>query len=145
MRRLRISFSKSKHRKVEKLAKYNRDLNDLLGWSDNVLPMREHRKVSEPVAFYEKIRQQCTDLHTALKGSWRCVCQKPHQANVLLAKRKPSSITLDVDVLFIIEAHAPNGQHLSMWQNVIATVKPAIPASAPQPSVLHVDALDDIT
>ena len=87
MKRIRISFSKKKFKRVKILAKYNDELAKLLGASDDLAPSRERRKSSPSAIFFQKVQDHANSLHAALKARWHCPCLTHHDANLQLEKR----------------------------------------------------------
>ncbi|KAI0107772.1 hypothetical protein GGR51DRAFT_515004 [Nemania sp. FL0031] len=83
VQRMRLSFSKKKHAKVGKLAKYNKQLQEILGYSERVLQIPNRKRSSEPVTNLERIREQICRLDSALIGSWKCP-RSPHSHNANL-------------------------------------------------------------
>lgn len=72
LRRLQISFSKGKHRKVKKLAEHNKELEDILGYSERIIPISDKRKTPEPVTHLENLRKHAFAIHRTLSKQWRC-------------------------------------------------------------------------
>ena len=102
MKRLQISFSKSKIRKVKKLACRNQELQEILGYSERIIPIAESRKCSDPVALFEKLYQHACAMHNALARNWKCCSRtcRAHQANLCL---RGEVKTVDFNVLFVLE------------------------------------------
>lgn len=102
MKRLQISFSKSKFRKVKKLACRNQELQEILGYSERIIPIAESRKYSDPVALFEKLYQHACAMHNALSRNWRCSSRtcRTHQANLCL---RGEIKTVGFNVLFVLE------------------------------------------
>ncbi len=102
MKRFQISFSKGKTKKVKKLATHNDDLEEILGYSERIIPIAEKRKSSDPVALFEKMYHHACAMHNALLRNWKCsgrTC-RTHQANLCL---RAEIKTISFDVLFVIE------------------------------------------
>lgn len=80
--RIRISFSKGKTKKIKRLANHNQELQEILGYSERIIPIADARKTSSPVTLFEEIRQHACAIHNALKRHWKCPDQicRPHQA-----------------------------------------------------------------
>ncbi|OCL13570.1 hypothetical protein AOQ84DRAFT_414346 [Glonium stellatum] len=138
LKRIQISFSKGKNRKVRKLASHNTELQDILGYSERVIPIADTRKTSPPIALFEKIRQHASTLHSALSCHWKCSSRNcsSHQAHLNL--RGETNI-INLSLLFIIkDKNEPSSK--SVKQEVIirptegnTTVPPAI-----TPQISHV-------
>lgn len=91
MKRIRISFSKKKFRRVKILAGYNDDLAKLLGSTHEISVLRERRKsLSPPITLFQKIQDYAFSLHLALKTKWCCECRVPHDVKLQLDKRLKS-------------------------------------------------------
>ena len=102
LKRLQISFSKGKAKKVKKLATHNQELDEILGYSERIVPIASKRKSSGPVALFEKMCQHACAMHNALARNWKCSggsCQS-HQANLCL---RAEIQTISFNVLFIVE------------------------------------------
>lgn len=102
LKRIQISFSKGKNQKVRKLAIHNQDLQEILGYSERIIPIVDARKSSEPVALFEKIRQHACGVHNAITLHWNCPSRRcrSHQAHLRLRAEIQS---IDLNVLFILE------------------------------------------
>ena len=91
MKRIRISFSKKKFKRVKVLAGHNDDLAKLLGSTDELSVLRERRKnLSAPVLLFQKVQDYAFSLHITLKTKWRCDCPIPHEVKLQLDKRLKS-------------------------------------------------------
>ena len=102
MKRFRISFSKNKHKKVRKLAAHNQDLQDMLGYSEQIIPIADARKSSDPVALFEKIRQLACSVHRALENHWKCPNRDRWSHQPLLSPRSETK-AVRVNALFVLE------------------------------------------
>ena len=92
MKRIRISFSKRKFKRVKLLAGHNDDLAKLLGSNDELSVLRQRRKNSlGPVKLFQRVQDYASSLHIALKNKWLCDCQAPHYVRLQLNKRIDSS------------------------------------------------------
>ncbi|MCJ1271276.1 hypothetical protein MMC22_011176 [Lobaria immixta] len=102
LKRFQISFSKGKYRKVGKLAAHNQKLQEILGYSERIIPIANARKSSEPVVLFEKIRQHACSVHNALKLHWNCPSRRcrSHQAHLRLRAETKS---IGLNVLFFLE------------------------------------------
>ena len=101
-KRIQISFSKGKHRKVEKLAKLNGVLQEMLGYGERIIPLFEARKSSPSVALLEKIRQHACNVHALLKKNWKCAvshCQTHNATLNLVAETE----AVKVHILFVLD------------------------------------------
>ncbi|RSL97551.1 hypothetical protein CEP52_010848 [Fusarium oligoseptatum] len=99
LQRIRISFSMGKHRTVKKLASSNQKLQEILSFSERIIPISSRRKASDPVARFEEIRQHAYCVHQALKRRWACsqTCRK-HEAR-LQVNAKVDTIVADVTLV----------------------------------------------
>ncbi|KAK4127396.1 hypothetical protein N657DRAFT_631220 [Parathielavia appendiculata] len=125
-KRLRIIFSKGKHRKVDKLAVCNQQ-QEILGYSERIIPIADKRKSSEPVGLFEKIRQHAWGVNDAFKRQWRCSrgCQPAdHQAHLNL---DAEAISGNLDVVFILSG-SPSSLTPS-WHHVQVAPTEAVPAA----------------
>ncbi|KAI3543763.1 hypothetical protein CSPX01_06086 [Colletotrichum filicis] len=81
-KRLQLSLSKGKHRKVQKLDQLNQTLRDMVGFSERTLPISDRRKSSSPVRRLESARQHACRVYETLRDHWRCHqgcnCHKAH-------------------------------------------------------------------
>ena len=102
MKRIQLSFSKGKDKKVKILANHNQELQEILGYSERIIPIAETRKSSTPVALFEKVRQHASCVHNALKRHWKCSNQKCRSHRVHLTLHAEVKV-VSVNVLFIIE------------------------------------------
>lgn len=85
----RINYTLSQRRReslLNELEKQNNDIQNLLGNSDRLEPMRRKRKSTIP-KFFQRIRNQAHSLHSALGGAWKCDCSESHATKLLLEKR----------------------------------------------------------
>ncbi|CAM1501131.1 Fc.00g102930.m01.CDS01 [Cosmosporella sp. VM-42] len=71
-KRLQISFSKGKHKKVKKLDSCNKELEEILGYGEHIIAISNRRKSSKPVSHLETIRQHACRLYNTLKLQWKC-------------------------------------------------------------------------
>ncbi|KAK1840535.1 hypothetical protein CCHR01_16845 [Colletotrichum chrysophilum] len=86
-KRLQLSFSKGKDKKVRKLAGLNQVMQEILGYSERTLPISDRRKTSEPVKRLEKARQHACSVYNALRHHWKCAqdsCSHGHKAHLRL-------------------------------------------------------------
>ena len=120
--RIKISFSKGKTRKVKRLAKHNQELQEILGYSERIIPIFEARKPSGPVALFEEIRQHACAVHNALKRHWICpdqVC-RPHQAYLNLRAEAKNA---HLNVLFVLGGEQGSSLQPVKQEVVIQPVK----------------------
>lgn len=107
MKRLQISFSKGKAKKIKKLGLHNEELQEILGYSERVMPIADKRHSSDPVAHFERLFQHAWAIHNALSRNWKCSSQGcgSHQANLCL---QAETEDIRFKVLFILEdQHRP--------------------------------------
>ncbi|KAH7253214.1 hypothetical protein B0J15DRAFT_536219 [Fusarium solani] len=91
-KRVQISFCKGKHKKVKKLASHNQELQEILGYSERIIPISDKRKASEPVGRLEKLRQHA------------CSCNKScrrHEAHLSL---RAEAVSVSMNVMFIVHS-----------------------------------------
>lgn len=102
LKRVRISFSKGKHKKVRKLANHNQELQEILGCSERIIPIADGRKSSDPVALFERIRQNACGVHNALERHLNCHGRncRSHQAHLSL---RAETKLVALNVLFMFE------------------------------------------
>ena len=100
--RIRISISKGKTKNVKRLATHNQELQEILGYSERIIPIADARKSSGPIALFEEIRQHACAVHHALQRQWTCPNQicRPHQAYLKLCARTKIA---HLKVLFVLE------------------------------------------
>lgn len=132
---MRISFSKGKHKKIRKLIACNEELEEILGYSERIIPIADKRKASEPVGLFEKIRQHACGVYNALKRQWRCgrSCQlEDHEAHLNLSA---AAVSISLDVMFIL-SRGPDDPRLS-WQQVQIVPTEARPAVSTDIGHIH--------
>jgi hypothetical protein len=102
LKRIQLSFSRGKDKKVKLLANHNQELQEILGYSERIIPIAETRRSSSPVVLFEKIRQHACGVHNALRRHWKCSDRKcrSHQAHLNL---RAESKSISLMVLFIVE------------------------------------------
>ena len=106
LRRIRIAFSKGKHKKTLKLELCNKKLDEILGYSGQSVPSANMRNSSEPIRTLEKTRKQARVVYTALKHHWKCNgdCQPgSHEAYLNLGG---AAISVGLDVMFPLSGGA---------------------------------------
>lgn len=99
--RLRISFSKGKSKKVKRLAEHNQELEEILGYSERIIPTAESRKSSNPVAIFEKLRQLACGVHSTLK-TWECSAANCH-SHLAHLRLQADKTSVSLDVLFTLD------------------------------------------
>ncbi|RMJ18496.1 hypothetical protein BHE90_000418 [Fusarium euwallaceae] len=122
-KRVQISFSKGKHKKVKKLASHNKELEEILGYSERIIPISDKRKASEPVGRLEKLRQHACSVHSALRWQWKCnkSCHS-HEAHLSL---RAEAVSISINVMFIV--HGGQGTASKpTTQEVVAQPKEAL-------------------
>ncbi|RPA83846.1 hypothetical protein BJ508DRAFT_360181 [Ascobolus immersus RN42] len=75
LKRMKFCFSKKKHLKVKELAEYNQQLTDILCCCNNIIPIPEvsrRTSRSDPLSVFEKIRQNGSQIYSALKRHMLC-------------------------------------------------------------------------
>jgi hypothetical protein len=85
----RINYTLGQKRReslMNELDKHNKDIQNLLGNSERLEPMRRKRKSTIP-KFFQQIRNQAHNLHSALGTAWKCECKISHATKLLLEKR----------------------------------------------------------
>ena len=103
MKRIQLSFSKGKTKKVKKLGDYNQQLQEILGYSERIVPIADARTSTQPVAWLEKIRHTAIGVHNILRQQYfKCSGHscRSHQALVSL-RATPKDDTLNM--LFILQ------------------------------------------
>ena len=103
---MQFAFSKGKQKKVQKLDGYNTELKEILKYSDRIIPISDSRKSSPPVALLEKLRQHASNVHDAIRRSWKChlpPCYS-HHANLSIDSAPTAS---NLNILFMIQ-HGQN-------------------------------------
>ncbi|KAK0726731.1 hypothetical protein B0T26DRAFT_691523 [Lasiosphaeria miniovina] len=103
-KRLQLSFSKGKHKKVKKLAAHNQELQDILGYSERLIPISDRRQASGPVESFEKMRKHACLIHRVLRQQWNCrVNTHCHEAHLKLEVLVEPSKTNNLSVLFKVD------------------------------------------
>lgn len=106
------------------MASHNQELQEILGYSERIIPISDRRKASEPVGRLEKLRQHACSVHSALKWQWKCnkSCRR-HEAHLSL---RAETVSVSMNVMFIVH----NGQGASSKptaQEVVTQPKEALP------------------
>ncbi|KAI4206281.1 MAG: hypothetical protein LQ346_001177 [Caloplaca aetnensis] len=90
MKRIMYTLSRKRRDKLmSQLERHNNEIQTLLGNSDRLEPMRKKRR-SPITRYFNQIRDQAHNLHTALIHAWRCDESSTHTAKLLLEKRVKS-------------------------------------------------------
>ena len=144
MKRLQISFSKSKFRKVKKLACRNQELQEILGYSERIIPIAESRRSSDPVALFDKLYQHACAMHNALARNWRCSSRtcRTHQANICL---RGEIKTVGFNVLFVLEDEQDSLPKPRRREVTIKPVKEDGASTAPIEQVIYVQQAESFT
>ena len=144
MKRLQISFSKSKFRKVKKLACRNQELQEILGYSERIIPIAESRRFSNPVAAFEKLYQHACAMHNALSRNWRCSSRtcRTHQANICL---QGEIKTVGFNVLFVLEDEQDSFPKPMRREVTIKPIKGDAASFAPTEQVSYVRQAESFT
>ncbi|KAK5999132.1 hypothetical protein PT974_01521 [Cladobotryum mycophilum] len=99
-KRLQISFSNGKAKKVKKLEAHNKELEEILGYSERIVPIADRRKSSPPVALLEKVRKHASSVHSTLKKRWKCEGGSHIHEAYLSLRAEVVSVTLSVMFIF---------------------------------------------
>lgn len=113
---------------MKRLAEHNTELEDILSYSEWVMPIVQARKSSDPVALFEKLRQLACGLHGTL-NEWKCSAADCHShlAHLRLQVDKRS---VSLDVLFTLD-DVPGQSSIPRRHEV--TVQPAASAGVAYP------------
>ncbi len=87
LRRMRVAFSKRKHKKVGELASCMEELYEILGWSERRVLRASKRTSPGFFKTFKKTREQAKVVYTALEHHWKCngSCQsESHKAYINL-------------------------------------------------------------
>ncbi|KAK0511966.1 hypothetical protein JMJ35_005094 [Cladonia borealis] len=85
----RIAFTlnhKRRDKLMGQLEKHNSEIQNLLGNSERLEPMRKKHK-SPITTYFHQIRSQAQSLHAALTRAWQCGESSAHSAKLLLENR----------------------------------------------------------
>jgi len=126
--RLRVSFSKGKHKTISKLAACNDELQEILGYSERIIPIADKHRVSEPLRIFDKLRQHAESVYNTLKDQWRCA-QPSHESHKAHLTMRVNEIDVRLTVIFVLEG----GQSLAckrQFQNI-----EILPVSEPETSL----------
>ena len=87
MKRIMFTLNrKRRDRLMGQLEKHNSEIQNLLGNSERLEPMRKRRK-SPITTYFHQIRSQAQSLHAALTRAWQCGEFSAHSAKLLLENR----------------------------------------------------------
>ena len=144
LKRLQISFSKGKAKKVKKLATHNEELNQILGHSELIVPIANKRKSSDPVALFEKMCQHACAMHNALGRHWKCSGRscRSHQANLCL---RAEIQTISFNVLFIIEYERGSFSQSKRQEVTIEPIYKIAAPPSPAEQISHVQQAESFT
>lgn len=108
LKRIRFCLSKKKReRLLDAIKKYNGDLQELLGSSERLAPLRR-RRASKAATVLQKVREQASGLYKALSGSLKCPCASQHTTNLFLQHRADSDFNQNQqDNEFIVMFEGP--------------------------------------
>ncbi len=126
--RIRVAFSKGKHKKVGKLASCNEELEEILGWSERRVLRASKRTSPGLIKTLEKASKQATVVYTALEHHWKCNggCQsESHDAYLNLGG---VAISVGLDVMFALGGGATGP--CQILQKVVIVPGDAKPADA---------------
>ncbi|KAI8635428.1 hypothetical protein F5Y19DRAFT_469299 [Xylariaceae sp. FL1651] len=101
-KRVQISFSKGKHKKIKKLATHNDELQEILGYNERIIPISDRRKSSDPVRLFENIRQHAYCVYNALKQQWKC--QKRCQTHGAHMSVRAETVSVSLNIMFIVQS-----------------------------------------
>ena len=145
MKRFQFSFSKGKTKKVKTLATRNQELQEILGYSERVIPIADKRKTSGPVALFDKMCQHACAMHNALVRSWKCsnrTC-RTHQANLCL---QAETKTMSFNVIFVLDDEQESLPEPRKQEVTIRPVKEDATAPlAPTEQFTHVQQAESFT
>lgn len=144
LKRFQISFSKGKTRKVKKLGTRNQELQEILGYSERIIPIADKRKCSDPVALFEKICQNACALHNALTRNWKCSSRtcRTHQANLCL---RGETKTVSFSVLFVLGDEQGSLSNPRKQEVTIEPVKEDAALLAPTEQISYVQQAESFT
>ena len=144
LKRLQISFSRGKAKRVRKLATHNQELDEILGYSERIVPIANKRKSSNPVALFEKMCQHACAMHNALMRNWKCSGKscRSHQAKLCL---RAEIRTISFSVLFIIEYEQGSVSQSKRQEVIIEPVQKIAAPPSPTKQVSHVRQAESFT
>ncbi len=122
--RIKICLSKKGvQRQLTNMRLHLQDLQNILGNSDSLTPLRKQPKGRIAVSL-QRIRDQACGLYGVFTFGWRCTCSEPHGARLLLEQRPRTNTDqmsrpglVQFRVVFSIEAS--NGQPKQHWRETI--------------------------
>ncbi len=127
--RIKICLSKKGvQRQLTNMRLHLQDLQNILGNSDSLTPLRQKPKGRIAVSL-QRIREQACGLYGVFTCGWRCSCSEPHGARLLLEQRPKTNTDqmsrpglVQFRVVFSIEAS--NEQAKQHWrETIIVTVE----------------------
>ncbi|KAI9368517.1 hypothetical protein BJX61DRAFT_546444 [Aspergillus egyptiacus] len=136
--RIKISFSKGKHKKVRKLADYNQELQEILGYSERIVPIADKRTSSAPVTLFNKIRQHACSVHSVLSQRWKCQSQncQPHQAHLRICV---ATKEISLSMLFVVGGEQNPAHDLVKKQEVLIQPHAAVSTEASATPISYVN------
>lgn len=144
MKRFRISFDKSKTKKVKKLATSNQELKEIIKYSAQIMPIADRRKSSPPIAFFEKMFHHACAMHNALARNWKCSSRacRTHQANLCL---QAETKTIGFNVLFVLENERGPPLEPMKQEVIIIPAKDDALSLAPNEEISYVQKAESFT
>jgi hypothetical protein len=124
-----VLSSKRRLRLMDQLAKYNDEMQKLLGNSDRLEPVRKKRHYALPKSF-QQLRIQVSSFHAAVAKAARCTCEAPHSTKILLPgaeerqQSRPSSSEGDagesrrLSVYFLLQSGALSSPRIVIGPDV---------------------------
>ena len=133
MKRIQISFSKGKYKKVKKLAVHNQELEEILGYSERVIPISKARSSSNLLTLSEKTQRLACGIYNALQRHWKCSGSdcSVHQAHLNL---RPEMTVPKLNIVFSLNGGQGQSAKPSKQEVIIQEVKDdkaAHPTTAP--------------
>ena len=145
MKRFQISFSKGKTKKIKILATRNQELQEILGYSERVIPIADKRNSSGPVALFDKMCQHACAMHNALARNWKCsnLTCRTHQANICL---QAETKTMSYNFIFVLDDEQESLREPRKQEVTIKPVKEDATAPlAPTEQFSHVQQAESFT
>lgn len=144
MKRLQISLTIRKTKKVERLKARNEELEEILKYCERIIPIADKRKSSGPIVLFEKIFQHACAMHNALVRNWRCSSRtcRTHQANLCL---QAETKNISFNVLFVFEPERESFSEARKQEVVIRPVKEDAGPVAPTEKIRYVQRTDSFT
>lgn len=144
MKRLQISLTIRKTKKVERLKARNEELQEILKYCERIIPIADKGKSSGPIVLFEKMFQHACAMHNALIRNWRCSSRtcRTHQANLCL---QAETKTISFNVLFVFEPERESFSEARKQEVVITPVKEDAGLVAPTEKIRYVQRTDSFT